>query len=263
MTLVKRRKKKVILKTNFHLKSSFTTVLESIHVTYTCHCFRVTSLISTFITLERCLCIILPIKVKVFITPTKTKIIITLIFSFTLVIFVPFYLVNRLEWQHYQGLNKTLLTLVYTSHKIAVETATFPIYGVAIPVATLLIIILCTIILVIQLNKKAEWRKKTTVNNKSATESTSLKDKKVVKMVTLISVIFIICYTPAAILFLVMTCEPQFSFTGKHENLFYVLWSVTMFSETVSSSVNIFVYYTMSSKFKKTLQQKLWFCFEN
>lgn len=172
-----------------------------------------------------------------------------------LVFFIPFYCVNRLEWRYNQLENKTLLTIVYMQEKVAVETAVFPVYGVFLPLVTLLTVIVCSIILVVQLNKTTEWRNRSMARSKLSLDVPTVKEKKVMKMVTLIATIFIVCYLPAAVNFVAMTCAPEFSFTGRFVNLFFISWSVTMFLETVCSSVNIFVYYNMSSKFKTTFKQ--------
>ncbi|BFZ17426.1 hypothetical protein BsWGS_20465 [Bradybaena similaris] len=216
---------------------------------------RINSFITAFITLERCLCIALPHKVKTIISPLTTKVAVSTIFASMLVFVIPFYCVNRLAWRYNQLQNRTLLTIVYTQDKVAVETAVFPIYGVFLPLVTLLTVIVCSIILVVQLNKTTEWRNRSMTSSKFTLDVPTTKEKKVMKMVTLIATIFIVCYLPAAVNFVAMTCAPEFSFTGRFVNLFFIAWSVTMFLETVCSSVNILVYYNMSSKFKTTFKQ--------
>lgn len=212
---------------------------------------RITSFITAFITLERCLCIVVPLKVKNIITPFKTKFIIVSIFLVMFILFSPFYFVNRLEWRHSLTSNKSLLTLVHSGNRIIVETVTFPIHSVAMSVIALVSVIICTVVLVVSLYKKTKWRQASVAVTAKKQEENSEKEKKLVTMVTFISTIFIICYTPATVLFLVMAYNPDFSFSGKYENLFYVLWSLTLVLETVSSSVNIFVYFRMSTKFRK------------
>lgn len=214
------------------------------------HVSRIASFINAFITLERCLCIAMPLKVKEIITPRKTKIINVSIFIFMIAIFSPFYYVNRLEWRYNFIKNKTLLTLVFTDDKVFVETITFPIHSVSMSVISLVCVVVCTIILIIKLTKKSKWRQEHSVSATSALDVSSRKDQKVVKMVTSISVLFIVCYTPATISFVMMTCFPEFSIAGKFKNTFYVVWSLTVLLETLSSSVNIFIYFSMSSKFK-------------
>lgn len=213
---------------------------------------RVTSLITAFMTLERCLCVATPLKVKDIITPFRTKVIILVIFTLMIGLFTPFYFVNHLVWAHNQLRNTTILTLAYSENRIIVETITFPIHSVMLPVVCLLCVIIFTVILIFELNKKQKWRHSSS-SASAKPETASAKEKKVVKMVILISIIFIICYTPATVNFFCMAYNPDFSFTGKYVNVFFVVWSLTALVQTVSFSVNIFVYFFMSSKFKTTL----------
>lgn len=192
----------------------------------------------------------MPLKVKNIMTPLKTKFIIVAIFMAMLILFSPFYFVNRLEWKYNIILNRTLLTLVHSRHKVLVETITFPVHSVFVSVTALVSVAVCTVVLVVSLNKKTQWRSINAVYNTLTPESTTVKEKKVVKMVIFISAIFVICYSPATLIFLIMACDPDFSFTGIYENLFYVIWAITLVLETVSSSVNIFVYMKMSTRFR-------------
>ncbi|CAG5128205.1 unnamed protein product [Candidula unifasciata] len=217
------------------------------------HVYRTASFINAFITLERCLCIALPLKVKDIITPQRTMMINAFIFIFMIAIFSPFYYVNRLEWRLHLPKNKTLLTLVFTEDKVFVETITFPIHSVAMSVLALVCVVVCTIILIIKLNKKSKWRQENATSNSTTLDTSSRKEQKVVKMVTSISVVFIVCYTPSTVTFVMMTCYPEFSLTGKFMNTWYVVWSLTVLLETINSSINIFIYFNMSSKFKAVI----------
>lgn len=222
--------------------------------------FRITSFITTFISLERCLCITFPLKVKGIITPVMNKVIITSIFAILFIVFAPFYFANRLEWRYNKARNKTILTLVQTSDSVVIESITFPIHSVGMSTLSLLGVIVCTAILVVTLNRKAKWRQTSVALTKQGT--TSLKEKKVVKMVTIISVIFIICFIPGTIVFFFMAYEPEFNFGRKYNNIGVMVWAVVLFMETVNSSANIFVYYNMSSKFRDTLIRTLCNSFE-
>ncbi|XP_005089798.1 adenosine receptor A1-like [Aplysia californica] len=213
-------------------------------------CFaRVTSFITAFITFERCLCISLPLKVKMIITPRRTKIII--IFIFILMFsYPPFYVGNRLAWVFDSSRNATILKLEYNEEITIVEPIAFFLYGVTFSTFSFVFVICCTIVLVVKLNTKTKWRQATAAKGASAPEGVGVKDKKVVKMVTFISSIFIVCFGPSSFLFAIMALEPRFRFNGAYTNVYMVVWSASFILETVNSSVNMFVYLTMSSKYR-------------
>ncbi|XP_035825641.1 adenosine receptor A1 [Aplysia californica] len=210
---------------------------------------RITSFITAFITFERCLCISLPLKVKMIITPRRTKIII--IFIFILMFsYPPLYVGNRLEWVFDSSRNATILTVEFNEEVIKIEPVAFFLYGVTFSLLSFVFVICCTIVLVVKLNTKTKWRQATAAKGASAPEGVGVKDKKVVKMVTFISSIFIVCFGPSSLMFVVMALEPRFRLNGAFTNLYMTLWSASFILETVNSSVNMFVYLTMSSKYR-------------
>ncbi|XP_005108673.1 tachykinin-like peptides receptor 86C [Aplysia californica] len=213
----------------------------------------ITAFITAFITFERCLCVVLPLKVKMMITPRRTKFIIISIFLIMFSVFCPFYYVNRLVWEFDSTRNATLLKIMYTEKKEIVETITFFIHSVTFSTFSFVFVICCTIVLVAKLNSKTKWRLATAAKGVgSQSEGVGVKDKKVVKMVTFISTIFIVCFVPSTLIFLFMALEPEFSFGGGYKNIYFVVWSFSFVLETVNSSVNIFVYLNMSSKYRAT-----------
>ncbi|XP_005090756.1 uncharacterized protein LOC101854920 [Aplysia californica] len=183
-------------------------------------------------------------------TPRRTKIIIIFIFALMFSVFAPFYYVNRLVWAFDEARNATILKIQYTKEKEIVETVTFFIHSVTFSIFSFVFVILCTVVLIVKLNSKTKWRKATAAKGANTAEGVGVKDKMVVKMVTFISSIFIICFVPGTLIFLFMALEPEFSHGGRYKNIYFVVWSFSFVMETVNSSVNIFVYLKMSSKYR-------------
>lgn len=175
------------------------------------------------------------------------------------IVFSPFYYVNKLEWQHSDIWNMSVLTLVHTRDRVIVETVTFLIHSVAMNAISLICVVVCTLMLIVKLKQKTEWRK-SSVAGVASKDDTTVRDANVIKMVTLIAIIFIVCFLPGTINFFIMAYDTKFSVTGQYQNLFFAVWSMTIFLETVNSSVNIFVYMKMSSKFRATFLQTFVSC---
>ncbi|XP_012945612.2 thyrotropin-releasing hormone receptor-like [Aplysia californica] len=219
---------------------------------------KIATFITAFITFERCLCIAVPLKVKTIITPGRTKTIIISIYIAMSVLMIPFCLGNRLEWVFEFTVNATVLKTTFTAEREMLEAITFLALGVFATTFSFVFVICCTIVLIVKLNSKTKWRQATAAKSDRAAEGVGVKDQKVVKMVTLIAVIFIVCSLPPTLLFLYMVIDIDFRINGVYRNLYLVVWSSSYLTETINSSVNIFVYLKMSSKYRAVFMKTFW-----
>jgi ABC-type Fe3+ transport system permease subunit len=112
-------------------------------------------------------------------------------------------------------------------------------------------VIVFTLVLVVQLKRKSKWRSKSNMDQ-ARSEAISTRETKTMNMVAMIATVCIICYTPSVAIATTSFIVPEIDLTGKYVNLFHVLWSCAFVFQAVNSSVNIFLYYKMSTKFRDT-----------
>ena len=106
-----------------------------------------------------------------------------------------------------------------------------------------------TIFLVAKLRQSADFRKSTAV---ARPQKISTKDKTVSNMVIAICVIYIVCLSPNVGTFLVSTAYPQFhSFNPMYRNIAQFALDVSLIFQSICSSINLFVYLKMMSKFRE------------
>ncbi|CAL1540402.1 unnamed protein product, partial [Lymnaea stagnalis] len=212
---------------------------------------RIAWWITTFITFERCLCIAMPLKVKQIITPRRTVYIIVVIFVLTFLGMSPLIMANRIGPVFVPALNRTQVVRIYRENGLFIENLGL-MFNISFQFGSFIIDFICTAIIIQQLNVKSKWRNESAqISGSGAKEGLATRDRKVVKMVTLISVIFIACLMPSCVNFLLgIVLAPDYTIMGRQQNLFLVIWSTIFTLESINSSVNIFVYYNMSSKFK-------------
>lgn len=220
-----------------------------------------TGWLTAFITLERCLCVVFPLNVKDILSRTRTKVIVAIIFIGVIGGQMPSYYTLRMGWRFVPERNKTLLGLYVIENSEEIDKITFYITNVTAPVLSFMIVIASSIILSIQLTLKSKWRQKSATakpsdekSGKQSASSLSPRDWKVVKMITIIAIIFIISFTPYVLISTVMASEPQFRFYGKYRYIFSICVSIGSFLESLNASSNIFIYYTMSTKYKNTIR---------
>ncbi|CAL1543381.1 unnamed protein product, partial [Lymnaea stagnalis] len=210
-----------------------------------------TSWITTYITADRCFCIAMPMKVKDIITPRKTTVIIIGIYMVMIISLVPEFSSAYLAWTFVTGKNVTFLSLEFRENRKSVEGVSFFLTTV-LGIVSFVCLITFTTILVVKLHQQMNWRADANPNTHQL-KMVSKRERKIVKMVILIATILIVCYTPALALSAYTFFDVNFSVTGCYVNLFFATWSFGFLFEAVNSSVNIFLYYNMSSKYKARL----------
>ncbi|KAK0048630.1 short-wave-sensitive opsin 1 [Biomphalaria pfeifferi] len=212
---------------------------------------RVTSWITAFLSLERCLCIAMPLRVRRALTKSRSVYINAGIFVVIFCMLPPIYSTTWLDWQWFPDRNRTLLGLDFSSDRDHVYD-TVALVNVVLTYVSFFIILACTLLLVATLNKQLQWRNATSKKLSSA----SSKELRVNKMIVLIALLFISFFFPGTVVLLVMVFVPEFNKGMFYNNLFTVVWAFIHILEAWNSSFNIFVYYHMSSKFRSILNYK-------
>ncbi|KAH9514382.1 hypothetical protein Btru_025063 [Bulinus truncatus] len=217
---------------------------------------RITMFITGYITAERCLCIAAPLKIQRIVTPFRTMVILVTIDVCNVLALVPEYVSVYYDWNFYPARNKTLLGLAFRVGAAGeTQFVTFTLHAVLMTLA-LTFVAISTAVLVFQLKAKSRWRRENT-RDSDQQKSISNRDRKTVKLVILVATVMVACYAPAVVLSLLSSLWPDFSFTGSLSDLFRSCWSLVYIFSVVNASVNIFIYYSMSSRYKEGLDRLL------
>lgn len=227
---------------------------------------RTTGWITAFIALERCVCATLPLKTKLIFTKKRHISSVISIFVVTIGCSTLAFVTLGLDWKFYPDTNKTFVGIVYRlnvyERKIT-DCVGYAISGVFMPSTCFFSVAALTVVLVVKLNQQSAWRRsmmtdvsvtklKADLNNQ-----VNSRDQKAAKMVVFISVIFIVCYLPAVGIFIAGYVEPKLSYDGEYKNMFLVTLSISFTAEAVNSSINIFVCFSMSTKYRESFRNCL------
>ena len=122
-------------------------------------------------------------------------------------------------------------------------------YLYAIPLTTcFFIVVITTVSLIINLRRQQRWRRETA----SQSDKSSDKENKLVRTIIAISTLFIICSFPYVAIFITEAVYPPYRHKDPYlGSLSTIILSVSGVFQAVSSAVNIFFYYRMSSRFNK------------
>ncbi|GFO45683.1 peptide receptor gpcr [Plakobranchus ocellatus] len=222
---------------------------------------RTSAWITAFISLERCLCVLMPLKVKRLITTKTTLRATSIIVILTAFPYFISYFGYRFAWINYPHLNATILNIISrgNGYYILLETILMIICGVIQPLLAFIIVIVCTIFLTIQLKKMSSWRKTATSVNSSPNPTQSVassnRDVRLIRMVVAIASIFIVCFTPTCVQLVCTAMFKEFFYFGVYERLFFLISSLTALCQSVNGSLNIIMYYNMASKYRITLRR--------
>lgn len=163
---------------------------------------------------------------------------------------VPIFFANKLGMRFSPTRNRTIYGVIFSEDREAVERICISINNFFIPLGSFLIIVVCTIILTIQLHMKNKWRRTTIVA--AHVDRVSNRNQRVAKMVLIISTLFIVCFAPTTVVMLAVSFLPDIRLTGKYRNFALLIAEFSSTMENVNSSMNNFIYYHMSSKYRET-----------
>ncbi|GFO11923.1 chemosensory receptor b [Plakobranchus ocellatus] len=80
---------------------------------------------------------------------------------------------------------------------------------------------------------------------------------RVGKMVAMLSLVLLISYIPGTVQLIISLIEPEFGSAGRYRRIFAVSWTFVTLLETFNASINIAVYYKMSTLYRTTVRKML------
>ncbi|GFO10090.1 chemosensory receptor a [Plakobranchus ocellatus] len=227
---------------------------------------KTTGLITAWISIERCLCVVFPIEVKLMITRSVTKFVLITLFLFGCAPVAFAFFGCTFEWRLDPLRNETRLFMFEGNLKTLnpLNQYAFTLYGVVYPVFSWITVTLCTAFLIAKLRKSARWRKKhlnvpanetPEGNQRSERSEIFLRTSHVTKMNIAIASVFILCSLINSIILLLSSFTDEFFFYGRLRYLFYLSALIAFLMSETNSSVNIIVFAVMGKRFRTTLKQ--------
>ncbi|GFO40367.1 chemosensory receptor a [Plakobranchus ocellatus] len=227
--------------------------------------------ITAFISFERCICILFPLKVRRFITPRGTFVAMLIIILLTFCPSFFIYIRYKFVWVFNPYLNITILNTMPVNSQFAIlfEQISVVICGVIEPLLAFSIMLICTVLLVVELRKMSSWRLSVTsakrqrvqpeenlATSSSAAEARiSQKEERLVRKVVAITTIFIASYIPTCIMLVCNVVFDEFNHLGIYRRLFIVSSYIISLGQPISGSVNTLIYYKMASKFRSVFRR--------
>ena len=231
---------------------------------------KTTTWITAFISLERCLCVVFPLKIKTIVRRRTTILAISVIFVLTVLPLTGIVSYTYvIDYRYESGKNKTVIGVKYRNSTLSEYLANVNyIYKlVFLNIIPFTIILVCAIFLGIHLHRNASWRLgnanevtkatgKSPDNDNKALKKYS-KDIRVAKTVLAIALAFILLGTLSTLRILLALNWTDFRPLGAYAKLFRFTARLAFLMSLANSSVNFIIYYKMGSKFRATVKQMI------
>ncbi|BFZ25331.1 hypothetical protein BsWGS_28370 [Bradybaena similaris] len=238
-----------------------------INTTYLLSCW-----ITAMISVERCVCVASPFKVKQIFTRHRSIISVLITFIAYILLNGLVYSIYKMEWQHYNGstteYNFTETPPAYIlTVRIRKEAEYLEIiFDISVrtcsPFLSQAIVLVCAVWIRYSLNASSKIRRhisdlpsgvvqqrQTSVDSKSSSRL-SRRERKLVKVVLYLGIILTVCNLPRAISTAVCHTLPGMD-PGIKDNLNTTLWVTVSAIGSVGCTVNSFVYFSLNKKYKK------------
>ncbi|CAG5130040.1 unnamed protein product [Candidula unifasciata] len=215
--------------------------------------FDISMLTTAFISVERCLSVLYPFKFKDMATFKRSFFVLFLIYSVTVCGYLALFLTQGLSEQTDPGTNSTKIKLWVSSDRAMVETYTnisvHVVYGTFCEIT----VTASTYGMIIGLRRSDEFRSKSANSDSSSVDVFSKRNKKIVKMVTVLAAIFVVCNVARLSLNYARLALPELMLAKQMHNSFNTFLRVMFLCDTIGASSNIFVYYIYKPSFKRIL----------
>ncbi|GFO13508.1 chemosensory receptor a [Plakobranchus ocellatus] len=221
----------------------------------------ITILLTTYLAVARCLCVMYPLKFRNIITVKKTFLVSAIFLMTSLGIRLPFMTLSGASLKFDPRINATRYRLWVHPNFETIKDLLWISVDSPVCVGAQVTLSVCIVIMIKFLRAASEFRSIASVakdfklDASKSKEKLSTKDARIVKQLVLVSAIFTICNTPKVLTFLAATIEPGFDLGGRYQNFYEVSLLATIVFDTLNSSVNIFVYYVYNAKFKSILNK--------
>ena len=229
---------------------------------------KTTAWITAYISLERCLCVVFPLKIKTIVKRKRTIVAIVAIFSLTVLPLGGILFYNYVfNFVFDAKKNGTFLSVMYRKSSLsnALTQVDFVYKLILMNFTPFGIILICAVVLAVQLNRSASWRRqmslsRTDTSGESTTSNVKTqkkhsKETRVARTVLAIALTFIFPGTLSTIKYVCAMTWHEFHPIGVYAKLFEFTSRLEFLLSLANSSVNFIIYYRSGTKFRHTVQR--------
>uniref|UniRef100_A0A2C9L8P3 G-protein coupled receptors family 1 profile domain-containing protein n=1 Tax=Biomphalaria glabrata TaxID=6526 RepID=A0A2C9L8P3_BIOGL len=223
---------------------------------------RVSSVITAFAAFERCLCVTRPLKVKTMIT-TRTAVVVnvSIFVVHSLYLFPQFYTMY-FDWAFMPERNKTVFVIYVNSLSASMFPITLYFTDMLFPYCTFLVLVVCCTVLLFTLKAKAKWRRTAVssaveVEVKPTSRHLTSKERKSGLLFLSVSIMCVVLLLPQHIVYTAVIFVREMAMDGDYSDIRTVVGTFTVLLQAINSSMTIFIYYKISTKYRSEFQKMM------
>ncbi|XP_076448626.1 uncharacterized protein LOC143285253 [Babylonia areolata] len=215
----------------------------------------VSNLLTLLVSVERCLCVVSPLRARQLLKTKVMVILIVLIYFFSLsssLIFNAKYTVGTITDSNSNTTRyRAVFSDFYLHNKVFVDIVYNYVLAIAFPFTSLVVVVVSTITTVIFLRRALSWKRKSA----NVDDAVDKKEAAVTKMLLLVCYAYVIFVTPSVVNAFVVQFVNGWRPTGRYSNTFYVYVALMRLLTALNSSLNFFIYFFRGSKFRSTIRE--------
>ncbi|GFR89588.1 chemosensory receptor A [Elysia marginata] len=225
--------------------------------------------LATYVSIERCLSISMPFKMRFVFSSRLTAGVMVVISILIFTSFSPMFFIYNLKFVYSPHYNASIIirtpgNLYYAQDGVILKMYKF--LGIFYPAVFCPVMVASSAVIVFCLKKSAanfnKPNKGGTQTNKSnvATGEISSRDARVTKMLLVVILVYLMDFFPRLCKYTASLIEPEFFAYGRYHNLMLVMSNVIWILDFINASVNFFIFMAMSSSFQKTYYEIFSWC---
>ena len=210
-------------------------------------------LITVYIAVVRCCCVAIPLKFKGVFTKSRTVVAIVVIVICAVLMRLPTLITQKIVKDFDVSNNRTVYRLQYTADRDLAITVNDIMNRSVIWWLAMSTMSVCVVILAVSLRSSSKFRKSaqetSTPSSEKATSQTS-RDVRVVKMVVVITVLYLSLSLPSTLYSLVRRLVPSFNSEQGQTRVFGMVAQASYLCGFLNATLNTLVYYRANSRYK-------------
>ena len=224
-----------------------------------------TVLITIYLAVTRCLCVVRPLHFRNIISTGKTLAAVAAFFCLSLLTRTPVIAHMGMRVTFDPMFKASRPTLWLHPNREFVKDTIWAMFDMTLSVGAQVTLSVCVAIMARGLTEANKFRKSLTATktesaaqssdicktSNSSTPKLNMKDARIIQQLVLISTIFITCNMIRLIRNFGTLTQPEFDMGARYEFVYHTTGLVTSIFDVINSTVNVFVYYTYNSKFKR------------